>query len=124
MSNVQCLKSKVTDSRISNYDLRIQDPTFKTVDSRISNFDFTRSLYQIRPDLLKTRCLRHPRATLSTAPGGANIRVSTIHCSLLFLRLCTIRPEMQHICNVTMNDYSHLVTATLRSWRTYVTRAL
>src|SRR5436190_4489109 len=33
-------------------------------------------LYQILPDVPKMRCLRHPRATLSTAPGGARIRVS------------------------------------------------
>src|SRR5436190_19809475 len=60
---VQCSKFKVQNPRFTNFELRF------------TNHDFTLFLYQIHSYLLKTRCLRHPRATLSTAPCGANIRV-------------------------------------------------
>src|SRR5436190_19516051 len=48
----------------------VRNPSLITLHSKMT------FLYRIRPDLLKTRCLRHPRATLSTAPGGARIGVS------------------------------------------------
>src|SRR5436189_6465258 len=49
---------------------------------------FMTFLWTISLNFLKTRCLRHPRATPSTAPGGANITALAGRMSRFATNIC------------------------------------